>query len=191
LYNEPGIDPRLVFFMRKVKTMLPKAKLFLLTNGWYLDQTLAHEFEAHGLYYLVISAYGDKEFERLSRLKVDIPIRITREPLDNRMTWYEIQSDKSPARPCYCPVYELCITSKGEVCLCPFDWQRLHVFGNLHEDTLEVILGRSEIWQVYEELSSGRREFSICQGCPTYRGEPYPSTIGSESLDGSVHKKHD
>ena len=36
-YNEPGVDPRLFMFMNRIKQLLPKAKMFLLTNGWYLN----------------------------------------------------------------------------------------------------------------------------------------------------------
>jgi len=183
LYNEPGIDPRLMLFMKKVKQALPAARLFLLTNGWYLDQTLAREFEAHGLDFLGISVYSEEERARLSRISLGIPIRFLHEPHDDRVHWYNGRPGSGCGLPCYCPLYEICITCRGEVGLCPFDWQRRHVFGNLHDDPLEVILEGAAVWRLYEELSKGNRELAICRGCATFRGEPWAAGAGGALQD--------
>jgi len=183
LYNEPGIDPRLVLFMRKVKQALPAARLFLLTNGWYLDQTLAREFEAHGLDFLGISAYSEEERARLSRISLGIPVRILLEPHDDRVHWYTGQTASGHSLACYCPLYEICITCRGEVGLCPFDWQRRHVFGNLHKDPLAAVLEQPAVWRLYGELSKGNRELEICRACPTFRGEPWIADAGGAPQD--------
>jgi MoaA/NifB/PqqE/SkfB family radical SAM enzyme len=189
LYNEPGIDPRLFLFMKKARKALPAARLYLLTNGWYLDQTLAREFETHGLDVLGISVYSEKERSRLSRLRLNIPVRIMFEPHDDRVDWYDGRQGPGCGPPCYCPLYEVCITCKGEVCLCPFDWQRQHVFGNLRDAPLEVILERPEVWRLYEALSSGNRELAICRGCTTFRGEPWTDDAGASPQDMVPEKK--
>jgi GTP 3',8-cyclase len=178
LYNEPGVDPRLALFLERIKRVLPRARTFMLTNGWYLTQSLAEELVAHGLDYLVISAYTLAEWERLRQFKLSIPVQVNKQILDDRLTWYEQERlvPVSAGRPCYCPVYEICITCRGEVTLCPYDWQRRHVFGNLNNESLEDVLARPDIWRVYEGLSLGRRELDICLACKTARGEAYLST---------------
>ena len=174
LYNEPGIDPRLVSLMDKIKSRLPDSKLFLLTNGWYLNQTLAEELVQHGLDFLSISSYSQRDHERLARIQLDIPVSLIRQTLDDRLTWYESPIDRGRSFPCYCPLYEICITCEGLVSLCPYDWQRQNVFGDLSVESLEEVLERREPWRVYEGLASGRRTLDICRGCHTSRGEPYP-----------------
>lgn len=176
LYNEPLIDPRLVFFMEKIKSRLPSARLFLLTNGTYLNQTLAEELVNHGLDFLAISSYSRSEHERLTRIQLNIPVTVTRQTLDDRLTWYDQPLSQDAAHPCYCPLYEICITCSGELTLCPYDWRRETVFGNLHLESLEAILERAEPWAIYHELAEGNRRLDICRGCHTSRGEPYPVT---------------
>ncbi len=176
LYNEPGVDPRLFLFMQRIKAVLPGAKLFLLTNGWYLDANLARELEAVGLDYLGISAYSDADYRRFRRLRLKIPVRVRRERPDDRLTWYAPRCSPVRPQPCYAPFYEICITSAGQVCLCPFDWQRRHVFGDLSQEPLDAILRRPEMLRVYEALSCGRRELEICTNCRTSRGEPLGTT---------------
>lgn len=174
LYNEPAIDPRLCLFIRKAKEALPAAKLYLLTNGWYLDQNLAVELQRHGLDFLGISAYSQREYDRLERISLDIPVRVLFEPLDGRLAWNQSPPRPGPPRACYSPLYEICITSAADVCLCPFDWQRRLVFGNLLREPLDAILTAPRPWETYGALSQGRRDFAPCAECPTWRGEPHP-----------------
>jgi cyclic pyranopterin phosphate synthase len=183
LYNEPGIDPRLALFLHRIKSVLPAARTFVLTNGWYLTQSLAEELVGHGLDYLVISAYTPAEWERLRQIRLPIPVQVNKQTLDDRLTWYqqELLAPVSAGRPCYCPVYEICITCRGEVALCPYDWQRRHIFGDLNNESLEDVLARPDIWRVYEELSAGRRELEICRACKTTRGEAYLPLAGGVS----------
>jgi GTP 3',8-cyclase len=193
LYNEPGIDPRLALFLERIKSILPRARTFLLTNGWYLTQSLAEELVGHGLDYLVISAYTQAEWERLRQIQLSIPVQVNKQILDDRLTWYDHEQlfPVSAQRPCYCPIYEICITCLGEVALCPYDWQRRHVFGDLNHEKLEDILERPEIWRVYEALAEGRRELDICRACKTARGEPFPGAVSdaispSRFLEGAT-----
>lgn len=173
MYNEPLIDPRLFRFMERVKKTIPKARLFLLTNGWYLDQNLCRDLELCGLDFLEISAYSESEYLRFKKLKSKINIRIEKRKLDNRLNWYnEIPKDNLP-KPCYCPLYEICITCIGKVILCPYDWQREHVFGDLNKESLEQILQKTKIWNIYESLSTGHRSLKLCKNCISSRGEPF------------------
>jgi hypothetical protein len=51
------------------------------------------------------------------------------------------------------------------------DWQRQHVFGNLHETDIVTVLKSGEMQARYEQLSHGQRRLDLCQRCDTSRGE--------------------
>jgi MoaA/NifB/PqqE/SkfB family radical SAM enzyme len=177
MYNEPGIDPRLMRFIILTKELMPRSRVFLLTNGWYLDQGLAEEYERHGVDYLGISVYGDEEAERLARIRLTIPVRRIREEHDDRKGWYSGPPREPWQQPCYYPLYDVCVTHTGTVRLCPYDWQGNHVFGDLERDSLADILHGEPIQAVYEKLSSGIREFDVCRRCGRSRGEPYAEPV--------------
>ena len=168
IYNEPGIDPRLMMFIKKTREMLPKAKILLQTNGFYFDQTLAEEFEKNGVDIIRISAYTPEEGERLSKIKLKIPIIVTPIVLDNRLERYslpEVECNK----PCYAPLNELIITYEGRISLCCKEWRRQYTFGDLNKQSLEEVLKSKEIRQVYDRLSKGDRFLDVCRRCTESR----------------------
>ena len=77
IYNEPGIDPRLMMFIREAKRLLPDVSIDLLTNGFYLDEGLANEFAKYGVSFIRISAYSKSEYERFTKFQCRIPIVVT------------------------------------------------------------------------------------------------------------------
>lgn len=172
MYNEPLTDPRLFMFMDLIKTQMPGIKMFIVTNGWYLDQNMAAELEAHGLDYLHISAYSKTEYLRFKKLRFNIPVRIFHEPLDDRLTWYSQKNAGHNNTPCYSPFYEICVSSAGKILLCTYDWKSRHELGDLNRETLEEILNKDALKDIYDALSKGERKFRLCMNCPTYRGEP-------------------
>lgn len=173
MYNEPLIDPRLFLFMDLIRKIIPRAKIFIVTNGWYLDQNMAYDLEAHGLDYLHISAYSKADYLRFKKLKFTIPVRIFNYPLDNRLNWYS-QTEKSLCTPtCYSPLYEICVNCNGKIVLCTYDWKSMHELGDLKHETLEVILKKEKPRDIYDSLSKGNRKYKLCRNCATYRGEAY------------------
>ncbi|MCK5460167.1 SPASM domain-containing protein [Candidatus Parcubacteria bacterium] len=167
-YNEPGIDPRLMMFINKTKLILPKSKIILQTNGFYLDQILAKEYEKNGVNIIRISAYSQKEYIRLSKIKLKIPIIVTMQILDDRLnirSHLEIDNKK----PCYAPLNEIIVTNEGKISLCCLDWERKYIFGDLYKQTLKEILQNKKIFEVYKKLSTGNRFLDICKKCDWQR----------------------
>jgi len=164
VYNEPGIDPRLMMFIKKARKMLPKAIIVLQTNGFYFNQTLADEYQNNGINLIRVSAYTPEEKERFSKIKLKIPLVITPIVLDDRMGQYEAQETKS-SKPCGAPLKEVLITCEGRVSLCCFEWKREHIFGDLDTQSLEEILLSQKIRETYKRLSSGDRFLEICKRC--------------------------
>ena len=54
-YNEPLIDPRLFQFIEFARKACPHSDIFILTNGYYLTQTLADELVDSGVSKIIIS----------------------------------------------------------------------------------------------------------------------------------------
>jgi len=173
MYNEPTLDPRLVYFIRLVKENLPDARIYILTNGWYITQGIANEFVRHGVDFLDVSSYDSADLETLSKISLPIPYRILHEPLDDRLAWYGKVTRERRTQACFCPLYDICVDCRGNVVLCSYDWKRTTVFGNLHAASLESILMSGEMQDLYHELSKGMRRLEICTACPRSRGEPF------------------
>jgi len=168
IYNESGIDPRLMMFIKRTKDMLPKVQVVLQSNGYYMTQSLAEEYEKNGVSIIRVSAYTPDEQKRLSNIKLEIPFVVTSIVLDNRMEWYS-RSEINSNKPCGAPLKELLITCDGKISLCCFEWKRENTFGDLNSQTLEEVLQGKEIREVYERLSKGDRFFDLCKRCSTSR----------------------
>lgn len=165
-YNEPLIDPRLFSFVCYAKEKCPQSCIMIMSNGYYFNQTLADELVELGVGSIYITTYGQREHERLSKIKVDIPYVIQEGILDDRLNLYcRKHSGQENYRPCYAPLGEIIIARDGRVNLCCLDWKREHCFGDLHTENLEDVILQSEMVNVYNLLSNGKRIFNICKAC--------------------------
>lgn len=165
-YNEPGIDPRFMMFIKETKKRLPECKIFFLTNGYYLDQTLAKEYEANGVDFISVSAYFPDEEERIGKIQTQIPLYVKSMVLDDRIQRYTLTEINSH-QPCFAPLIKLIITCEGKVGLCCMDCLHENTFGSLHEQPLEDILQSERILRLYRDLSSGKRALDLCKKCNT------------------------
>lgn len=168
IYNEPMIDPRLFSFIEYARHACPSARILILTNGFYLTQTIADELADLGIWNLVVSAYSQAEFERLIRLQVRVPYKVFEAKLDGRLDQY----DRPPIdlkKPCWAPVRDLSIGPDGSVILCCLDWKQRHVFGNLTQETLSSVLSKESIASVYRDLLGGNRSLHLCRRCDWVR----------------------
>jgi len=163
-YNEPGIDPRLMLFIGKTRERLPKAEIMLQTNGFYLDQNLAEEYVNHGTNVIRVSAYTESEYERLKKIQLSIPYKVSPIILDERLQ-QDIRPELNCTKPCYAPLNEIIVTHQGDISLCCLDWKREHVFGNLYTQELEDILMTEKFQLTYKNLSKGIRFLPICRKC--------------------------
>jgi 2-deoxy-scyllo-inosamine dehydrogenase (SAM-dependent) len=163
-YNEPLIDPRLFKFIEVAKESCPSCKIYICTNGYYLDQVMAEELSSIGVTEIHVSAYSDREMERLSKINVNIPFSTERMKLDERLNFYET-SEKFIFKPCHAPLSEIIVTRKGKISLCCLDWKRKYLFGDLHYQNLEEILRKGKLHSLYAKLSKGERNLYLCRRC--------------------------
>lgn len=168
-YNDPMIDPRLFYLMKDVvRPHLPDATIFLMTNGWLIDQTMLNELSGM-VDSLEVSAYSPAEGKRLNALRVPSGMLMTikqKADLDERLGLYEQDlSGRRRQRHCNAPLCELVIHSNGDLGLCCFDWRRSMIFGNVCQERLDAILGRGDMLEEFRKLSIGQRTLPICQNC--------------------------
>jgi tetratricopeptide (TPR) repeat protein len=164
LYNEPLADKRLFKFISYAKNKSKSLKIFILTNGYYLDQRLAKELSDYGIWKLEVSAYSGAEFERLKMIDVNIPYRVNLQTLDGRLNIYDSPHVDIKA-PCYLPVTDVTINCNGDILLCCLDWKGQHTFGNLFNDSILTILQNRQRSAIYESLKKGERSFPLCKRC--------------------------
>jgi len=163
-YCEPLMDPRLFKFVEYARNACPYADIYICTNGYYLNQVLADELVAAGVSSILVSAYSRSEFERLSKIKIDIPFRVWRAQLDDRLDLYEAKVNDI-GKPCFAPLNEIIIAREGCISLCCLDWRRVYRFGNLHEQKFEQVMSSGQLQAVYERLSKGDRFLDLCKRC--------------------------
>lgn len=164
-YNEPLIDPRLFLFIKTAKEKCPQCSILIWTNGYYLNQVIMDELVEFGVTQIIVTAYNEAEFERISALQTGISLEVKRAYFDDRLNLYDKEPVTEDLRPCHAPLHDILITRDAKVGLCCFDWKRQHCFGDLNEANLEQIIFESDLLSVYRELSAGRRIFDICKVC--------------------------
>lgn len=163
-YNEPGIDPRLFMLIAYARMKCPESYIVIMSNGFYLDETLLAEYKEIGVDEMFLSAYSEKDYKRFMSYVTSLKLTIQKPKLDDRMDLYTGER-LSISKPCLAPYNELMITREGYVGLCCLDWKRSEVFGDLNKQSLEQILGSEKMLTAYENLSKGKRVLDICSRC--------------------------
>lgn len=119
-YNEPLIDPRLFELISYVKVRCPKAMIRILTNGFYLNQTIIDELYDHGIESLEVSAYFPEEYKRLIKLRAKFPYEVFCSILDTRLSLYD-RKKINLRKPCYAQINDITINCEGRLSLCCLD----------------------------------------------------------------------
>ena len=167
-YNEPLIDPRLFEFISYTKTYCPEAKIHILTNGFYLTQSIVEDFNEAEIESLEVSAYNKNEYQRLINLKVKFPYKVTFALLDSRKSLYSRKKLNS-TKPCYAQINDITINCEGKLVLCCLDWRNKHIFGDLKNHSLEKVINSKSFLKTYKNLTQGKRLLDLCSRCDWQR----------------------
>ena len=73
--------------------------------------------------------------------------------------------DSPLKRPCFYPYYQMLVDYDGSVLLCPHDWGKKLVAGNLNDMTLLEIWDNNIMKRVRASLSGSDRNFAPCNAC--------------------------
>ena len=79
---------------------------------------------------------------------------------------YQIPKTPSPLdNPCYIPSYTLFFDYLGDVLMCPHDWGKKIILGNLNNEKFLDIWFSSKFMKIRENLNNSKRNFKPCNVC--------------------------
>lgn len=186
-FGEPLLHPKLVEFVRATRETLPECSLDIVTNGDRVTaESMENLFEA-GLTTLLISMYdGPEQIEFFENMigEAHLPREwvILRERylppeqgyginLTNRAGMVTIKEAGvsvllAPMKhPCYYTHYRMMIDYTGEVLLCPHDWGKKLIAGNLNQENLLDLWTGPVLTSTRHRLGNADRGFPPCNKC--------------------------
>ena len=197
-FVEPLLDKKLYEKIKLLKNYLPKSKIEINTNGDVLNKKRLIKLFENGLDVLLISVYDSKEdadkFEKLcinsglNENQYVIRHRYYSEEKDFGITLsnragmmnnadFSIKSLNEPlSSPCYYPSYTFFLDYQGDVLMCPHDWGKKLILGNLNEKSFSEIWYSKKALMIRKNLNSGNRKIKPCDVCDvkgTYIGKEY------------------
>ena len=195
-FVEPMLDKNIYNLINMVKNFLPDSNVEMVTNGDPLNLKRLEKLFQNGLDRILISAYDGKEdadkLEDLCRsanLSSDQYIvrhRYYSEEKDFGITLsnrsglmenaeFKIKSLSEPLKnPCYIPSYTFFLDYQGDVLMCPHDWGKKIILGNLNKENLTEIWFSKKSMQIRKMLNKSNRNFTPCNVCDvegTFMGE--------------------
>ena len=177
LFNEPLLDKRLLSFLQYTRDILPKAFIYLNTNGDLLNVERWKKLRAVGLDFANVSQYDGKLNSNIRQLLSKLSYRerghlfahvFLRDLIQNRAGLVESERRlKLPVqRFCPRPFYQLCINYEGKVVLCCNDFFGAVQFGDVRKETVAAIWAGDEIRHYRERLlAADRASLDLCKSC--------------------------
>lgn len=199
-FSEPLLHKDLVMMIKMVREYLPAVTFTVITNGDLLNPVLLKECFRQGLSHMKISLYdGEHQIEHFKKMKAEAGLNdqqvearvryVTGDLIDYRAIPGFFLSNRAGAlkddknfpelkeplkRPCYYPFYMLMLDYNGDVLLCPHDWHKKLILGNLNDISLRQAWISAGIIKVRRTLTQNSRNFPPCNECSidgTFKGE--------------------
>jgi len=195
-FVEPMLDKNIYNLISMVKNFLPDCNVEMVTNGDPLNLNRLNKVFRSGLNRILISAYDGKEDAdkledlckeaQLSSNQYIVRHRYYSEEQDFGITLsnrsglmenaeFKIESLKEPLKnPCYIPSYTFFLDYQGDVLMCPHDWGKKVILGNLNKENLLDIWFSKKSMRIRKMLNNSNRNFSPCNVCDvegTFMGE--------------------
>ena len=186
-FVEPLLDKNIFNLINMVRKYLPESNIEMVTNGDPLNITRLKKLFSSGLNKILISAYDGKEdAQKLEDLCVSVNLKkeqyIVRHryyseeqdfgiTLSNRSglmknAEFKIESLKEPLKnPCYIPSYTFFLDYQGDVLMCPHDWGKKVILGNLNNQKLLDIWFSKKSMRIRKMLNKSNRNFTPCNVC--------------------------
>ena len=195
-FVEPLLDKNIFNLINMVRRYLPESNIEMVTNGDPLNLKRLKKLFENGLNKVLISAYDGKEdAERLKDLCIKAELKdyqyIVRHryfseeqdfgiTLSNRSglmqnSEFKIAALKEPMKnPCYIPSYTFFLDYQGDVLMCPHDWGKKVILGNLRKEKIFDIWFSKRSMNIRKMLNKSNRNFTPCNVCDvdgTFMGE--------------------
>lgn len=210
-FGEPMMHPQFEMLIKNARSIIPQARLEVVTNGDFLDKNRAVKLDEAGLDLIIVSLYdGSEQLEKFLQLREDAEISPERLLLrirykssvehhgltiSNRggsidLSYLGINPLAEPMEhPCFYPHYSIFVEFDGEVLLCCNDWTKRKPLGNVHDTGLLEIWNSSLMDSIRKNLLKGNRHFSEpCRSCNvkgtrmgSKHAEAWASVLGKSS----------
>ena len=186
-FVEPLLDKNIYNLISMARKKLTDCNIEMVTNGDVLNADRLKELFLKGLSKILISAYdGKKEADDLENLcknsnlttqqyivrhrylseSDDFGITLSNRSGTMENAGYKIKSLTEPLKkPCYIPAYTFFLDYQGDVLICPHDWGKKIILGNLNTQKLIDIWFSSKAMSIRNKLVNSNREFSPCNLC--------------------------
>ena len=195
-FVEPLLDKNIYNLISMVRDNLPECNIEMVTNGDPLNLKRLNKLFESGLKKILISAYDGKEdADKLEDLCISANLsseqyivrhRYYSEDEDFGITLsnrsglmadaeFKIDALKEPLKkPCYIPSYTFFLDYQGDVLMCPHDWGKKVILGDLNKEKLKDIWFSKRFMGIRKMLNKSNRNFTPCNVCDvegTFMGE--------------------
>jgi len=185
LMNEPLLDPRLPDLVRLAKNKLPKAKIYVNTNGTLITKDKLLELNEVGIDYLYIKCYfNKKQYDRVKNLVVLLSLKNSKiEVIPEYLTkskkeyynrggniYLEKQNNNNKIEhtklTCERPFIQMYINYLGKAILCCSDYRFEVVLGDISKETL-IDIWKNEKYMKYRKFlkECNRIKLGLCKNC--------------------------
>lgn len=186
-FGEPLLYKNIEVALELSKRYCPKARIETVTDGDFVTPEKLRSLFGAGLDTLLISMYDGPEQEAHFQNIID-QVELGDSKVILRKRWlppeehYGITLNnraglvnlpqigviplvESLKRPCFYPFYEVLVDYDGAVLLCPHDWRKKLIVGNLNDQTIHDLWDSNVLKRVRRNLSNGDRNFAPCNEC--------------------------
>lgn len=214
-FSEPLLHRDLDGLVAMTKRLLPKTRLDVKSNGDKLTVNRLRTLFAAGLDTLLISLYdGPHQESFFRRMGVEAGLTEDQLVLRNRYAGKEQRFNLNLSnragmmvskelglaipveplkKPCYYAAYQIMIDYQGDILLCPHDWGKKLVLGNISRNSIIDIWVSKRMHAIRKKLHTADRGFGPCAVCDV-EGD----LLGREQVDAwdlyyatkDAHKGH-
>lgn len=186
-FVEPLLDKNIYNLINICKKNLPNSNIEMVTNGDVLNLKRLNKIFNSGLNKLLISVYDGYEdtvkFQKLCEeaglsenqffirhryLPPEDDFGITLSNRAGMMTNAEFKISSLSQKlnkPCYYPSYTFFLDYNGDVLMCPHDWGKKNILGNLNSSSFKEIWLSKKSCTAIKRLNNSDREFDPCNVC--------------------------
>ena len=186
-FVEPLLDKNIFRHIAILRKYLPKARIEMVTNGDVLNGKRLRRLFKSGLSTLLVSVYDGKEdADRFYKMCSNSGLRDNQFVIRNRYlpeeqdfgitmnnragmmdnTLFRRPSLTEPlAKPCFYPSYNFFMDYLGDILLCPHDWGKKMIVGNLYKQDLLEIWFSKLLMTARHRLYQEDRNFKPCNVC--------------------------
>ena len=186
-FVEPLLDKNIFNLIKETKTEIPNSRCEIVTNGDVLNTDRLLKLFQSGLDTILVSVYdGPEDAERFKNMCLEAKLnenqfvirhRYYSESQDFGLTIsnragmmknadYKIAPLKTALKSkCFYPSYTFFMDYNGDVLMCPHDWGKKIILGNINKSTFLDIWTSKKAIKIRKRLSKSDRNFSPCNSC--------------------------